>query len=114
MLQIQFLFNNKIICEAKKMVVVVSTTYFPAAKSAEVGKKYLEVLKKYPPDRTISKQISQKCIIEYEELRFPFKFYRIIIFLIILSFGTRCNDYLEYYWMFLLLFWLIMNEITIR
>ena len=39
------------------MVVVVSTTYFPAGKSAEVGKKYLEVLKKYPPDRTIAKVI---------------------------------------------------------
>ena len=39
------------------MVVVMSTSYFPAAKSAEVGKKYLEVLKKYPPDRSISKVI---------------------------------------------------------
>lgn len=39
------------------MVVVMSTSYFPAAKSAEVGKKYLEVLKKYPPDRSISKPI---------------------------------------------------------
>ena len=35
----------------------MSTSYFPAAKSAEVGKKYLEVLKKYPPDRSISKII---------------------------------------------------------
>lgn len=39
------------------MVIVMSTSYFPAAKSAEVGKKYLEVLKKYPPDRSISKII---------------------------------------------------------
>jgi len=39
------------------MVVVMSTSYFPAAKSEEVGKKYLEVLKKYPPDRSISKLI---------------------------------------------------------
>lgn len=39
------------------MVVVMSTSYFPTAKSAEVGKKYLEVLKKYPPDRTLSKVI---------------------------------------------------------
>ncbi len=39
------------------MVVVMSTSYFPAAKSAEVGKKYLEILKKYPPDRSISKII---------------------------------------------------------
>ena len=39
------------------MVLVMSTSYFPAAKSAEVGKKYLEVLKKYPPDRSISKII---------------------------------------------------------
>ena len=39
------------------MVIVVATTYFPAGKSAEVGKKYLEVLKKFPTDRSIDKPI---------------------------------------------------------
>jgi len=35
----------------------MSTSYFPADKSEEVGKKYLEIRKKYPPDRSISKLI---------------------------------------------------------
>ena len=35
----------------------MSTTYFPAGKSAEVGKKYLEVVKKFPVDRSIEKLI---------------------------------------------------------
>lgn len=39
------------------MVIVMSTAYFPADKSEEVGKKYIEVTKKFPPDRSISKPI---------------------------------------------------------
>ena len=39
------------------MVMVVSTSWFPTSKSAEVGKKYLEVLKQFPRDKTISKVI---------------------------------------------------------
>ena len=39
------------------MVLVVATTYFPAEKSTEVGKKYLEVVKKFPTDRSIDKPI---------------------------------------------------------
>ncbi|MFX0031381.1 MAG: hypothetical protein ACFE8V_12265 [Promethearchaeota archaeon] len=39
------------------MVIVLATTYFPADKSTEVGKKYLEVLKKFPTDRSIDKPI---------------------------------------------------------
>ena len=39
------------------MVMVVSTSWFPASKSSEVGKKYLEVLKQFPRDKTISKVI---------------------------------------------------------
>lgn len=39
------------------MVIVMSTSYFPADKSEEVGKKYIEVTKKFPPDRSISKPI---------------------------------------------------------
>ena len=37
------------------MVMVVSTSWFPTSKSGEVGKKYLEVLKQFPPNKTISK-----------------------------------------------------------
>jgi hypothetical protein len=39
------------------MVMIVTTTWFPTGKSSEVGKKYLEVLKQFPPDKTISKII---------------------------------------------------------
>ncbi|MFX1497911.1 MAG: hypothetical protein ACFFBH_10315 [Promethearchaeota archaeon] len=39
------------------MVLVVNTVYFPANKSAEVGKKYLEILKMVPPDKTLAKII---------------------------------------------------------
>ncbi len=39
------------------MVMVVSTSWFPTSKAAEVGKKYLEVLKQFPPDKSISKVI---------------------------------------------------------
>jgi len=39
------------------MVMVVSTSWFPTSKSSEVGKKYLEVLKQFPRDKTISKVI---------------------------------------------------------
>jgi hypothetical protein len=39
------------------MVIVISTSYFPANKSAEVGKKYLEVSKQFPPDKTRSKEL---------------------------------------------------------
>ena len=39
------------------MVMIVTTTWFPTGKSSEVGKIYLEVLKQFPPDKTISKAI---------------------------------------------------------
>ena len=39
------------------MVMIVTTTWFPTSKSSEVGKKYLEILKQFPPDKTISKVI---------------------------------------------------------
>ena len=35
----------------------MTTTYFPVASSAKVGKKYVEVLKKFPVDRSIEKLI---------------------------------------------------------
>ena len=39
------------------MVMIVTTTWFPVGKSSEVGKIYLEILKQFPPDKTISKAI---------------------------------------------------------
>ncbi|MFX1571096.1 MAG: hypothetical protein ACFFCV_22380 [Promethearchaeota archaeon] len=37
------------------MVVIVSTTRFPVSKAKEVGQRYTEVAKKYPPDRSLEK-----------------------------------------------------------
>jgi len=39
------------------IVIVLTTTYFPVNKSAEVGKKYLKVLKKFPIDKSLEKLI---------------------------------------------------------
>jgi len=38
------------------MVLLVSESWWPAGKSAEVGKLYLETVKKYPEDRSIAKR----------------------------------------------------------
>jgi len=39
------------------MVVLVSESWFPANKSAEVGKLYLETMKKYPDDNSVAKRV---------------------------------------------------------
>lgn len=39
------------------MVLMVTTSWFPSGKSEEVGKKFLEVTKKYPDDPSIAKPI---------------------------------------------------------
>ena len=36
---------------------IVTESWWPAGKSEEVGKLYLEVMKKYPIDKTITKRI---------------------------------------------------------
>jgi len=43
--------------EVKNMVYIVIESICPHDKAAESGKKWLEVTKKFPPDRSISKQI---------------------------------------------------------
>jgi hypothetical protein len=37
------------------MVIIVSTTRFPVSKAKEVGQRFTEVAKKYPPDRSLEK-----------------------------------------------------------
>ena len=37
------------------MVIVMTVSYFPANKSAEAGKVYIEVDKQFPRDKTLSK-----------------------------------------------------------
>jgi len=39
------------------MVLVLSTTRFPISKAKEVGKRYLEVSKEFPPDKSLEKVI---------------------------------------------------------
>lgn len=39
------------------MVLVLSTTRFPISKAKEVSKRYIEVSKEFPPDKSLSKDI---------------------------------------------------------
>lgn len=39
------------------MVIIILESWFPHGKSEAVGKKFIEVVKKLPPDRTISKEV---------------------------------------------------------
>ena len=39
------------------MVLVLSTTRFPVSKAKEVSKRYIEVAKEFPPDRSLAKDI---------------------------------------------------------
>jgi len=39
------------------MVLVLSTTRFPVSKAKEVTKRYVEVSKEFPPDRSLAKDI---------------------------------------------------------
>jgi hypothetical protein len=47
-------------------LLVISESWFPANKSAELGKIYLEVMKKYPDNRSISKVIARSINVEKE------------------------------------------------
>ena len=39
------------------MVMIIVESWFPAGKSSAAGKRWLEVTKKFPPDRSLQKQI---------------------------------------------------------
>ncbi|NVM31152.1 MAG: hypothetical protein HWN65_20105 [Candidatus Helarchaeota archaeon] len=39
------------------MVYLVNNVWYPSDKSPEVGKKYIEVLKKFPPDKSLGKTL---------------------------------------------------------
>ena len=39
------------------MPYIVTSSLYPSDKAMEVGKKYLEVLKKYPPDQTLGSEL---------------------------------------------------------
>ncbi|MHA2399163.1 MAG: hypothetical protein ACXADU_09765 [Promethearchaeota archaeon] len=44
------------------MVLVMATSHFPASKSEEVGNKFLEMLKKYPPDTTLGRVVLRAAV----------------------------------------------------
>ena len=44
------------------MVIVFSTGWFPHDKASEAGKTFIEVMKKYPRDRTLSKVLLDNAI----------------------------------------------------
>jgi len=44
------------------MVYIIITAKFPPSKAKEVGKRYLEVVKKYPLDKSLEKQIFRGAI----------------------------------------------------
>ncbi|MFX1568661.1 MAG: hypothetical protein ACFFCV_09865 [Promethearchaeota archaeon] len=39
------------------MVIILTTSYIPYGKEKEIADKYLEIVKKYPPDRSLEKSI---------------------------------------------------------
>ncbi len=39
------------------MVLIMATIWYPHGKAKEVGKKYIEINKKYPPDRSLGKTL---------------------------------------------------------
>ncbi len=45
--------------ELKCLVYIVSETWWPPNKSAEVGKTYIEAMNKFPEDRSLGKTIVQ-------------------------------------------------------
>ena len=51
----------------KNMVLIESENWWPAHKSAEVGKIYLEAMKKYPEDKSIEKPLIRGAIWTTEE-----------------------------------------------
>ena len=44
------------------MVMVVTTGWWPHSVSADIGKAYIEVMKKYPADRNLYKQAVTACV----------------------------------------------------
>ena len=44
------------------MVLIIAESWWPASKSEQVGKLYLEVMQKYPEDNTISKPIVRSAV----------------------------------------------------
>ena len=39
------------------MPYIITKTWYPPSKTDEVAKRYLEVMKKYPPDESLSKHV---------------------------------------------------------
>ena len=69
--------KKEIFKEVKSMVLIVTENWWPANKSAELGKLYLETVKKYPDDRSISKPIVRGAFWAIKEGMHSFTIYSI-------------------------------------
>jgi hypothetical protein len=49
------------------MPYMIARTWYPPSKSDEIGKKYLEVIEKYPPDESIAKTVVPAAIKSSQE-----------------------------------------------
>lgn len=43
-------------------MLIVSQTWYPASKAPEIGKLYLEAIKKFPEDKTVAKPIIRTAV----------------------------------------------------
>jgi len=49
------------------MVIVMTTVWLPHAKASKAGKVYLEALKKFPEDRSLSKNLLNNAVVATKE-----------------------------------------------
>jgi hypothetical protein len=49
------------------MVIVMTTVWIPHAKASKAGKVFLEVLKKFPDDRTLAKNLINNAVVATKE-----------------------------------------------
>lgn len=49
------------------MVIVLTTAWIPHAKAPEVGKLFIEAMKKYPADKSLSKELLNNAVVATKE-----------------------------------------------
>jgi len=49
------------------MVIVMTTAWVPHAKASEVGKLFIEAMKKYPADKSLSKELLNNAVVATKE-----------------------------------------------
>jgi hypothetical protein len=51
----------------EKLVIVLATVWFPHGKASKAGKLFIEVMKKYPRDRTLAKVVLDNAVAATKE-----------------------------------------------